>query len=75
MPIRHQTTLPRTVWLAAIQDTYLVVYGKDKTKEVGKYMNVRCKEGGVWKIYANHLEHERTGGTRGVVGVYQRRAA
>ena len=35
------------------QGNYLVVYGKGKTKEVGKYLNVWRKEDGVWKIYAN----------------------
>jgi uncharacterized protein (TIGR02246 family) len=35
------------------QGTYVMVYGKDKTRETGKYLNVWKKEEGVWKIYCN----------------------
>ena len=35
------------------QGTYEMVYGRDKTRETGKYLNVWKKEGGVWKIYSN----------------------
>ena len=35
------------------QGTYVMVYGKDKTRETGKYLNVWKKEEGVWKIYSN----------------------
>lgn len=35
------------------QGDYVMVYGKDKTTERGKYLNVWKKEGGVWKIYSN----------------------
>jgi ketosteroid isomerase-like protein len=30
-----------------------MVYGKDKTTEHGKYLNVWRKENGDWKIYSN----------------------
>ncbi len=35
------------------QGNYLMVYGKDKTRETGKYVNIWKKEGGTWKIYSN----------------------
>ena len=35
------------------QGTYVMVYGPDKTRETGKYLNVWKKEAGVWKIYSN----------------------
>lgn len=35
------------------QGTYVMVYGKEKTRETGKYLNVWKKEKGVWKIYSN----------------------
>lgn len=35
------------------QGDYVMVYGKEKTREKGKYMNVWKKEDGVWKIYSN----------------------
>ena len=35
------------------QGNYVMVYGKDKTTEKGKYLNVWKKEGGTWKIYSN----------------------
>jgi ketosteroid isomerase-like protein len=35
------------------QGNYRMVYGKDKTVERGKYLNVWKKEGGIWKIYSN----------------------
>jgi ketosteroid isomerase-like protein len=35
------------------QGNYVMVYGKDKTTEIGKYLNVWKKEGGTWKIYSN----------------------
>jgi ketosteroid isomerase-like protein len=35
------------------QGNYVMVYGKDKTRENGKYLNVWKKESGVWKIYSN----------------------
>ncbi|MBI2814335.1 MAG: nuclear transport factor 2 family protein [Opitutae bacterium] len=35
------------------QGTYVMVYGQDKTRETGKYLNVWKKESGVWKIYSN----------------------
>ena len=30
-----------------------MIYGKEKTMEKGKYVNVWKKEDGTWKIYAN----------------------
>ena len=44
------------------QATYLAVNGKDKAKEVGKYLNVWRKEDGFWNVYAdiwntNHRRH------------------
>jgi ketosteroid isomerase-like protein len=35
------------------QGSYVMVYGKDRTRETGKYLNVWKKESGVWKIYSN----------------------
>ncbi|HJU21644.1 MAG TPA: nuclear transport factor 2 family protein [Casimicrobiaceae bacterium] len=35
------------------QGNYVVVYGKEKIRETGKYLNVWKKEGGLWKIYFN----------------------
>jgi ketosteroid isomerase-like protein len=35
------------------QGDYVMVYGKEKTREKGKYVNVWKKEDGVWKIYSN----------------------
>jgi hypothetical protein len=35
------------------QGNYVMVYGKDKTTEKGKYLNVWKQEGGTWKIYSN----------------------
>ncbi len=35
------------------QGNYVMVYGKEKTMEKGKYVNVWKKEDGVWKIYSN----------------------
>ena len=35
------------------QGSYVMVYGKEKTVEKGKYLNVWKKEGGIWKIYSN----------------------
>jgi ketosteroid isomerase-like protein len=35
------------------QGNYVMVYGKDKTLEKGKYVNVWKKEDGTWKIYSN----------------------
>lgn len=35
------------------QGDYVMVYGKEKTREKGKYVNVWKKEDGVWKIYTN----------------------
>lgn len=32
---------------------YVLVYGKDKTRETGNYMNIWKREDGVWKIYTN----------------------
>ena len=35
------------------QGSYVMVYGKEKTRETGKYLNVWKKEDGVWKIHCN----------------------
>lgn len=35
------------------QGDYVMVYGKEKTLERGKYLNVWKKEDGTWKIYSN----------------------
>ena len=35
------------------QGNCVMVYGKDKTTEKGKYLNVWKQEGGTWKIYSN----------------------
>jgi len=35
------------------QGNYVMVYGKEKTVEKGKYVNVWKKEDGSWKIYSN----------------------
>jgi ketosteroid isomerase-like protein len=35
------------------QGNYVMVYGKDRTVEKGKYLNVWQKEDGTWKIRAN----------------------
>jgi ketosteroid isomerase-like protein len=35
------------------EGNYLMVYGKDKIVEKGKYVNVWKKEKGTWKIYTN----------------------
>ena len=35
------------------QGNYVMVYGKDKTTERGKYLNVWKQEDGTWKIYSN----------------------
>jgi ketosteroid isomerase-like protein len=35
------------------QGNYVMVYGKDMTRETGKYLNVWKKEAGIWKIYSN----------------------
>ncbi len=35
------------------QGNYVMVYGKEKTVEKGKYVNVWRKEDGSWKIYSN----------------------
>ena len=35
------------------QGNYVMVYGKEKTVEKGKYVNVWKKEDGNWKIYSN----------------------
>ncbi len=35
------------------QGNYVMAYGKDKTRESGKYLNVWKKEDGAWKIYSN----------------------
>jgi ketosteroid isomerase-like protein len=35
------------------QGSYVMVYGKDKTMEKGKYLNVWKREEGTWKIYSN----------------------
>lgn len=35
------------------QGNYVMVYGPDKVREIGKYVNIWRKEAGVWKIYSN----------------------
>jgi len=35
------------------QGKYVMVYGKEHTRETGKYVNIWRKEEGVWKIYSN----------------------
>jgi hypothetical protein len=35
------------------EGNYVMVYGKDKIVEKGKYVNVWKKEKGTWKIYTN----------------------
>lgn len=35
------------------QGNYVMIYGKEKTVEKGKYLNVWKKEDGTWKIYSN----------------------
>ena len=35
------------------QGNYVMVYGKERTRETGKYVNIWRKEEGVWKIYSN----------------------
>ncbi len=35
------------------EGTYVMVYGKDKTTENGKYLNIWRKEDGEWRIYSN----------------------
>ena len=39
--------------LVVDQGNYVMIYGKEKTMEKGKYVNVWKKEDGTWKIYAN----------------------
>jgi ketosteroid isomerase-like protein len=41
------------------QGSYVMVYGREKTVERGKYLNVWKKEGGTWKIYSNIWNTDR----------------
>jgi ketosteroid isomerase-like protein len=47
------TTFDGNEDLIVDQGDYTVVYGKDRTVEKGKYLNVWKKEQGVWKIATN----------------------
>lgn len=35
------------------EGTYVMVYGKEKTRDAGKYVNIWMKEDGVWRIHSN----------------------
>lgn len=35
------------------EGTFVMVYGKAKTRDAGKYVNIWMKEDGVWRIHSN----------------------
>lgn len=35
------------------EGTYVMVYGKENTRDAGKYVNIWMKEDGVWRIHSN----------------------